>query len=187
CNTDSDLSRVVDLPIVPVVGPEVLSGSTRLKAGTATKLVLNMLTTGTMVQLGKTFGNLMVDLRATNSKLRARSNRIVRTLTGLQPEEADALRQYCGGEVKTALVVHRTGATPEAARQLLEQAGGRIGAVRVTTSPSAPDEAAARPAVPLFLGIDGGGSNTTAPLAVSAPAQAPRPRPLGPRPAPPPA
>jgi N-acetylmuramic acid 6-phosphate etherase len=173
CNTDSDLSRVVELPIVPVVGPEVLSGSTRLKAGTATKLVLNMLTTGTMVQLGKTFGNLMVDLRATNSKLRARANRIVRTLTGLNTEEADALLQRCGGEVKTALVVHRTGTTPEAARQLLEQAGGRIGAVRATAGPSAPDEAAARPAAPLFLGIDGGGSNTVALLAVAAPGEPP--------------
>jgi N-acetylmuramic acid 6-phosphate etherase len=70
CNPDADLNAVVDLAITPVVGPEVLSGSTRLKAGTATKLVLNMLTTGAMVRLGKTFGNLMVDLRAANSKLR---------------------------------------------------------------------------------------------------------------------
>src|SRR5262249_51918129 len=78
CNVHSDLIPHVDLAITPVVGPEVLSGSTRLKAGTATKLVLNMLTTGAMVRLGKSFGNLMVDLRATNSKLRARTNRIVR-------------------------------------------------------------------------------------------------------------
>src|SRR5262249_52886996 len=96
CNPDSELSGAVDLPIVPVVGPEVLSGSTRLKAGTATKLVLNTLTTGTMVQLGKTFGNLMVDLRATNSKLRARASGIVRTLAGVSVDEADALLQRCG-------------------------------------------------------------------------------------------
>src|SRR5262245_40318901 len=96
CNPDAELLPLVDLPITPVVGPEVVSGSTRLKAGTATKLVLNMLSTGTMVQLGKTFGNLMVDLRATNTKLRARSNRIVRTLTGVTAEEADALLQQCG-------------------------------------------------------------------------------------------
>src|SRR5262245_53394530 len=76
CNADSDLIPEVDLAITPVVGPEVLSGSTRLKAGTATKLVLNMISTGAMVRLGKTFGNLMVDLRATNEKLRHRTNRI---------------------------------------------------------------------------------------------------------------
>src|SRR5882724_7953863 len=101
--------------ITAVVGPEVISGSTRLKAGTATKMVLNMLTTGTMVQLGKTFGNLMVDLRATNSKLRSRANRIVRLLTGVTAEEAEALLQQCGGEVKTALVVQRAGLAPEVA------------------------------------------------------------------------
>ena len=76
--------------ITPVVGPEVISGSTRLKAGTATKLVLNMLTTGAMVLLGKTYGNLMVDLKATNTKLIARSRRIVASLTGLSEEAAEA-------------------------------------------------------------------------------------------------
>src|SRR5262245_19636956 len=91
CNTDSELESHVDLMIKPVVGPEVLSGSTRLKAGTATKLVLNTLTTGAMVRLGKCFGNLMVDLRATNTKLRARINRIVRILTGLEHAAADDL------------------------------------------------------------------------------------------------
>src|SRR5207302_9192175 len=106
CNTAPELDPHVDLLIRPVVGPEVLSGSTRLKAGTATKLVLNMLSTGTMVRLGKCFGNLMVDLRATNSKLRARTNRIVRQLTGLDTEAADALLKLCGGELKTALVAH---------------------------------------------------------------------------------
>src|SRR5207253_8853706 len=110
CNPDAELAALVDVAILPVVGPEVLSGSTRLKAGTATKLVLNMLTTGAMVRLGKTYGNLMVDLRATNSKLRARTNRIVRLLTGLAAPEADALLQRCGGELKTALVAHLRGA-----------------------------------------------------------------------------
>src|SRR5262249_44492428 len=86
CNPDSELTPRVDLAITPVVGPEILSGSTRLKAGTATKLVLNMLSTGAMVRLGKTFGNLMVDLRATNEKLRHRTNRIVREATGLDRE-----------------------------------------------------------------------------------------------------
>src|SRR5205814_781758 len=89
CNPDSDLIPLADLAITPVVGPEVLTGSTRLKAGTATKLVLNLLSTGAMVRLGKTHGNLMVDLRATNTKLRARANRILRTLTGLASAEAE--------------------------------------------------------------------------------------------------
>ncbi len=95
CNPDSDIIGRVDLAITPVVGPEVLSGSTRLKAGTATKLVLNMLSTGAMVRLGKTFGNLMVDLRATNEKLKHRTNRIVREATGLDRAEADALLDRC--------------------------------------------------------------------------------------------
>src|SRR5207248_5870759 len=91
CNADAELIPTVDLAIVPVVGPEVLSGSTRLKAGTATKLVLNTITTGSMVRLGKTFGNLMVDLKATNTKLKARAKRIVRTLTGLDAASAEEL------------------------------------------------------------------------------------------------
>src|SRR5262249_40772028 len=104
CTSATELADAVDLAVVPVVGPEVLSGPTRLKAGTATKLVLNALSTGAMVRLGKTFGNLMVDLRATNTKLRARTNRIVRQLTGLDADEADLLLQRCGGELKTSLV-----------------------------------------------------------------------------------
>src|SRR5438067_13759215 len=90
------LSETCDVIINPIVGPEVLTGSTRLKAGTATKLVLNTLTTGAMVRLGKVYGNLMVDLRATNEKLRVRTNRIVRQLTGLGRDEADALLDRCG-------------------------------------------------------------------------------------------
>ncbi|MCA9037655.1 MAG: N-acetylmuramic acid 6-phosphate etherase, partial [Planctomycetaceae bacterium] len=88
CNPGSALCGVTDLMIEPVVGPEVITGSTRLKAGTATKMVLNMLTTGTMVRLGKTFGNLMVDLTATNEKLVDRSRRIVAELTGLSAQES---------------------------------------------------------------------------------------------------
>jgi N-acetylmuramic acid 6-phosphate etherase len=164
CNPDSDLLALVDLAITPVVGPEVLTGSTRLKAGTATKLVLNMLSTGTMVRLGKTFGNLMVDLRATNTKLRARTNRIVRQLTGLSSEEADALLADCGGELKTALVARLAGVTPEEARTRLEQVGGQVRLAWARTNPSlVPLEAV--PAEDLFLGIDGGGSHTVALLA----------------------
>src|SRR5579883_1388847 len=126
CNEDSDVAREADLAIVPVVGPEVLSGSTRLKAGTATKMVLNMLTTGAMVRMGKTFGNLMVDLKATNTKLRARTNRIVRILTGLSVEASARLLEQCGGELKTALVAQLAGVSPEEARARLAAAGGQV-------------------------------------------------------------
>ncbi|MFV1966531.1 MAG: N-acetylmuramic acid 6-phosphate etherase [Pirellulaceae bacterium] len=126
CNDPSALSEECDLNITPVVGPEVISGSTRLKAGTATKMVLNMLTTGTMVRLGKTFGNLMVDLRATNSKLTLRARRIVAMLTGLTEEQAEAQLQCCDGELKTAVVAQQRSVPPNEARQLLQQAGGHL-------------------------------------------------------------
>src|SRR4051794_14388384 len=126
CTPDSALVPHSDLMITPLVGPEVLTGSTRLKAGTATKLVLNTISTGGMVRLGKTYGNLMVDLKATNSKLRARANRIVRFFTGLSAEDADALLGRCGGELKTALVVQRSGASPEEARAKLEAVDGQV-------------------------------------------------------------
>jgi N-acetylmuramic acid 6-phosphate etherase len=166
CNADSDLRSVVDLAITAVVGPEVLTGSTRLKAGTATKLVLNMLSTGAMVGLGKTFGNLMVDLRATNSKLRARTNRILRTLTGLPREAAANLLRRCDGELKTALVVQLGAVGPEEARRRLADAGGLVRPALGARVPAA----APTPSGPvLHLGIDGGGSHTTALLAVARP------------------
>lgn len=126
CNRDALLSSRADICITPVVGPEVLSGSTRMKAGTATKMVLNMLTTGAMVKMGKTFGNLMVDLQATNSKLLERTKRIVCHLTDLAPEAAVDLLKACNGELKTAIVSHRLGATPEEARQRLDTAHGHL-------------------------------------------------------------
>ena len=126
CNSDAELIGEVDLAITPVVGPEVLSGSTRLKAGTATKLVLNMLSTGAMVRLGKVFGNLMVDLRATNEKLQQRTNRIVRLLTGLDREEASALLDRCGRELKTAIVAGLADIAPDEARDRLQAAGGQV-------------------------------------------------------------
>ena len=112
--------------ITPVVGPEVIAGSTRLKAGTATKMVLNMLTTGAMVRLGKTYGNLMVDLKATNEKLVVRTRRIVAELTGLSEEEAERKLALCEGELKTAVVAYQRNLSPEAARRLLEQVGGHL-------------------------------------------------------------
>jgi N-acetylmuramic acid 6-phosphate etherase len=126
CNAGSAISSVSDLMIVPVVGPEIISGSTRLKAGTATKMVLNMLTTGAMVLLGKTYGNLMVDLRATNTKLAARTRRIVAELTGLTEEEAEECLRTCDGELKTAVVASCRKVSPEAARELLRAAGGQL-------------------------------------------------------------
>jgi N-acetylmuramic acid 6-phosphate etherase len=126
CNRDSELEQYADVCITPVVGPEVVSGSTRLKAGTATKMVLNMLTTASMVLLGKTYGNLMVDLRATNTKLVVRSRRIVSTLTDLPESEAERLLDRCDGELKTAIVTHLRSVSPEEARRLLERAGGHL-------------------------------------------------------------
>jgi len=126
CNDDSALEEVADLMIAPVVGPEVISGSTRLKAGTATKMVLNMLTTGAMVRLGKTYGNLMVDLKATNTKLVARTRRIVASLTGLTEQQAEEQLALCGGELKTAIVAQHHGVTPDTAREMLSQAGGQL-------------------------------------------------------------
>jgi N-acetylmuramic acid 6-phosphate etherase len=165
CNPDSELTALVDLAITPVVGPEVLTGSTRLKAGTATKMVLNMISTGTMVRLGKTYGNLMVDLRATNSKLRARTNRIVRQLTGLSEVEADELLQRCGGELKTALVARLAGVAADEARTRLQAAGGQVRTALAGAAPVAAPVKERAPAPDLCLGIDGGGSHTMALLA----------------------
>jgi N-acetylmuramic acid 6-phosphate etherase len=126
CNRDARITRHADLNITPLVGPEVLSGSTRLKAGTATKMVLNMLTTGAMVRLGKTYSNLMVDLRATNIKLTERASRIVETLAACSYAQAGELLKHCDGEVKTAIVSHRLGITPEAARDRLNAVQGHL-------------------------------------------------------------
>jgi len=168
CNADAELNAHVDLAIAPVVGPEVLSGSTRLKAGTATKLVLNMLTTGAMVRLGKTYGNLMVDLRVTNHKLSLRVNRIVRQLTGLGTQEAETLLANCGGELKTALVSHLAGMTPEVARQRLVASGGLVRAVLEQKFTDKPPDLAPISGNELVLGVDGGGTHTVALLARAA-------------------
>ena len=126
CNRPSLLGGLVDLEIAPLVGPEVLAGSTRLKAGTATKLVLNMLTTGAMVRIGKTMGNRMVDVQPTNEKLRIRTRRIVRELTGLDDLEAADLLARCSGHLKQALVAALAGVEPGRAAELLERHGGQV-------------------------------------------------------------
>jgi N-acetylmuramic acid 6-phosphate etherase len=116
----------VDVVIRPLTGPEVITGSTRLKAGTATKLVLNTLTTLTMVQLGKVHGNLMVDLRATNAKLQDRAARIVAELTGESRDKASECLAAADGHVKLAVVMHQLGITAEQGRRRLERAAGSL-------------------------------------------------------------
>jgi N-acetylmuramic acid 6-phosphate etherase len=118
-------SRIpADVRIVPAVGPEVLTGSTRLKAGTATKLVLNMLTLGSMVRLGKTYGHLMVDVRPTSRKLHARALRIIQTLTGCSARDASRALRRARGRVKIAVVMLRCGLTyPHAQRELARAHG----------------------------------------------------------------
>ena len=126
CNPDSELHCCSDMVIAPIVGPEVISGSTRLKAGTATKMVLNILTTATMVSLGKTYGNWMVDLRATNVKLKARSVRIVAAITGLNEQHATEQLLRCDGEVKTAIVAAKRSMDAGQARALLVRSAGKL-------------------------------------------------------------
>ena len=116
----------VDIAIVAVVGPEVVTGSTRLKAGTATKMILNMITTGAMIRIGKTYGNLMVDLKATNAKLEDRSERIVVEVCNVSRDEARALLSASGKRVKTAIVMQKLGVGREDAEKALAAAGGVI-------------------------------------------------------------
>jgi N-acetylmuramic acid 6-phosphate etherase len=131
-----DALDVVDILIQPLTGPEVVTGSTRLKAGTATKLVLNMITTGAMIRLGKTFGNLMVDLRATNVKLKDRSERILMEVCNVDRGVARELLAASNGVVKTAIVMRFLGVSKPDAEQALESAGGVIR--RVVNRPPPP-------------------------------------------------
>jgi N-acetylmuramic acid 6-phosphate etherase len=123
---DQSILDVVDVAIVAITGPEVVTGSTRMKAGTATKLILNLITTGAMIRLGKIYGNLMVDLRATNSKLRDRSVRIVVEVCGVTREEAEQLLEASDKSVKTAIVMQKLGVDRAGALAALEAAGGVI-------------------------------------------------------------
>jgi len=120
------LLDLVDVAILPITGPEVVTGSTRLKAGTATKLVLNMLTTGAMVRLGKTYGNLMVDLQATNEKLRDRSERLMMITCGLTRDGARQALAAADGRVKVAITMQKLGLSADEARTRLAEAGGVI-------------------------------------------------------------
>ncbi|HZO71957.1 MAG TPA: N-acetylmuramic acid 6-phosphate etherase [Ktedonobacteraceae bacterium] len=126
CNANSPLETEVEIMIAPIVGPEVITGSTRLKAGTAQKMVLNMLSTGSMILLGKTFGNLMIDVQTTNYKLRQRALTIVQRITGLEADAAQQILDACGGETKTAILAARANLTPQQAREKLAAHGNSL-------------------------------------------------------------
>ncbi len=126
CNVPAPLLDAVQHPVPLLVGPEVLTGSTRLKAGTAQKLALNMMSTTTMVRLGKVYGNLMVDVKVTNAKLAGRARRIVCEVTGVSEDDAAALLTQTDNEVKTAIVMALTGATAADARARITQHGGHL-------------------------------------------------------------
>jgi N-acetylmuramic acid 6-phosphate etherase len=123
---DSELARTADHKLAVVVGPEFIAGSTRLKAGTAQKLVLNTLSTVAMIRLGKTYGDLMVDVRTSNEKLAARARRIVREATGVSDDEAEAALAEAGGSAKVAIVALLAGTDAATARERLESSGGAI-------------------------------------------------------------
>src|SRR5882672_2921787 len=122
CDPETELQTFVDLTIAPAVGPEVIAGSTRLKAGTATKMVLNMLTTVAMVRIGKTYGNLMVDVRTGSEKLRDRARRMVNIITGLEYDDADKLLRTARWNVKAAVVMQKTGLSYPKALQRIRKA-----------------------------------------------------------------
>lgn len=127
CNPREDFDiKEVDVAICPYVGPEVIMGSTRMKSGTAQKLVLNMLTTAAMIRMGKVYENMMIDLQMTNKKLVERSKRIVMTITGVNYDEAAKYLLQAGGHVKTALVMIKAGVNAEDARERLLKADGFV-------------------------------------------------------------
>lgn len=129
CNPPETQDQKLDVVIAPLVGPEVLTGSTRLKAGTATKLVLNMLTTASMVQMGKCYGNLMVDLRATSDKLRERARAMLMLFTEIDYSAAVRVLEAAEGELKTAIVMQVCNVGLAKARELLTNAGGQLRSV----------------------------------------------------------
>ncbi|WP_426578110.1 N-acetylmuramic acid 6-phosphate etherase [Xenorhabdus stockiae] len=126
CNPDSPMTRLADIAITPVVGPEVVTGSSRMKAGTAQKLVLNMITTGAMIRTGKVYSNLMVDVEATNAKLIERQKNIVMAATECNREVAEQALIACNGHCKTAIVMILSGISAEEARMLLTEHQGFI-------------------------------------------------------------
>ena len=163
CNRPSLLGDAVDLEIAPLVGPEIISGSTRLKGGTATKMVLNMISTGTMVRIGKTLGNWMVDLHPSNEKLRIRSRRILRDLVGVDDDRAAQILAACGGHLKRCA---RSGTDRHQSRRCRSSFGcapwpGAGGGHGRRWKRSAMTGSESQSAVQL-LGVDGGGTATEA-------------------------
>ncbi len=126
CNPRNEFNLDVDVAICPVVGPEVIMGSTRMKSGTAQKLVLNMITTTAMIRIGKVYENMMIDLQMTNLKLVERSKRIVMTITGVSYEEAEKYLKEAGGHVKTALVMIKAGVSYQEAKRRLNLSEGFV-------------------------------------------------------------
>jgi N-acetylmuramic acid 6-phosphate etherase len=126
CTPDSDLSKIVHIPIEPTPGPEVIAGSTRMRAGTATKLALNMISTGVMIRLGHVYGNLMVNVQPKNVKLVDRARRIVAQAASVSPERAAELLEESGSSVRVAILMGKAGIDRERAEQRLASAGGRI-------------------------------------------------------------
>ena len=126
CNKDSEVSKCAKISIAPVVGPEVVTGSTRLKSGTAQKLVLNMLSTGSMIKLGKVYGNLMVDVQTTNEKLVERAKKIVSEATGLNIEESTKVLNETNFDVKLAIFMVLSNLDKEEAKSKLDEAKGYI-------------------------------------------------------------
>src|SRR3989442_15118524 len=126
CTPDSELARAVKLPITLLVGPEIVAGSTRMKAGTATKMVLNMLTTASFIRLGYVYSNLMVNVQPKNSKLMDRARRIIAQAAAVSDEQAGELLRAAGNSVRTAIVMGRAHISKDEAEKRLRAAGGRV-------------------------------------------------------------
>jgi N-acetylmuramic acid 6-phosphate etherase len=146
CNADSPLAAAAEHRLEVVTGPELITGSTRLKAGTAQKLVLNMISTAVMVRLGKTYGNLMVDVRATNAKLRARAHRLVAEATGADPTRCAEALEATNGQVKPAILMLLTGIGPEEAADVLATHSGHLRSALPAVTPRPPAPARSDPA-----------------------------------------
>jgi N-acetylmuramic acid 6-phosphate etherase len=125
CTPNSEVARAADIAITPITGPEIIAGSTRMRAGTATKLVLNMLSTGVMIRLGHVYGNLMVNVQPTNEKLTNRARRIISAITGVSYDEASQLLSEAGA-VRTAIVMHKRRLSRSEAETALAAAKGRL-------------------------------------------------------------
>jgi N-acetylmuramic acid 6-phosphate etherase len=126
CVPKSPIARSVQLPIEVVTGPEILTGSTRLRAGTATKMVLNMISTGVMVKLGHVYGNLMVNVQPTNAKLQDRAKRIIQEIASVEAARAAELFEISGGNVRLAIIMEKKGLSRDAAQELLDSVKGRL-------------------------------------------------------------